>query len=123
MHILLTALPAWSRRETYHALKAVANATNATDLAVQCSDEPGGVHHAFEHMLAAMDHSKFCLVLPGDSASTRRLSEIFLAGAFWAFFFFFLEPRHILGPDLHSCYALARFTHSRAVSVNAALPV
>ncbi|KAK9791369.1 hypothetical protein WJX73_000756 [Symbiochloris irregularis] len=27
-----------------------------------------------------MEHSKFCLVLPGDSQSTRRLSEIFIAG-------------------------------------------
>ena len=28
-----------------------------------------------------MEHSRFCLVLPGDTASSRRLTEVILAGA------------------------------------------
>lgn len=49
-------------------------------VSVQCTDA-GGLHLEFDQNLKIMEHSKFCLALPGDSASTRRLSEIFLAGA------------------------------------------
>ena len=57
------------------------HAVAASDLSVACSDDNlGGKHHDYDQMLAAMEHSKFCLVLPGDSQSTRRLSEIFMAG-------------------------------------------
>ena len=31
-------------------------------------------------MLSAMEKSRFCLVVTGDAMSTRRLSEIFMAG-------------------------------------------
>ena len=34
----------------------------------------------FEVMLSAMEKSRFCLVVTGDAMSTRRLSEIFMAG-------------------------------------------
>ena len=34
----------------------------------------------FQDAYAAMAHTVFCLVLPGDSSSTRRFSEIFMAG-------------------------------------------
>ena len=42
----------------------------------------GGEHVSFQAMLHAMEHSQFSLALAGDSPSTRRLSEIFLAGVF-----------------------------------------
>ena len=51
---------------------------------VRCSEkELGGLDQgaSFPLMLDSMEHSEFCLVLAGDSQSTRRLSEIFLAGA------------------------------------------
>ena len=34
----------------------------------------------FEEMLRRMEHSVFCLVVAGDAQSTRRLTEIFMAG-------------------------------------------
>ena len=37
-------------------------------------------HETFAVMLDHMQRSVFCLALPGDAASTRRLSEIFMAG-------------------------------------------
>ena len=37
-------------------------------------------HVPYANMSAAMTATRFCLALPGDSASSRRLSEIFLAG-------------------------------------------
>ena len=40
-----------------------------------------GGHIAFKHMLHATEHAVFALALPGDSPSSRRLSEIFMAGA------------------------------------------
>ena len=49
-----------------------------TSVAVHCTEHGG--HADFPTMLNRMEHSEFCLVLPGDSQSTRRLSEIFLAG-------------------------------------------
>ena len=52
------------------------------DVRVRCTNrELGGQHHSFSSMLAHMERSIFCLALAGDSPSTRRLSEIFLAGA------------------------------------------
>ena len=49
---------------------------------VHCSNaKEGGGHIAFRHMLHAIEHSVFALALVGDSPSTRRLSEIFIAGA------------------------------------------
>ena len=47
---------------------------------------------AFEDMFDKMRSSIFCPVFPGDAASTRRLSEIFLAGCIPVF----------LGPPYHS---------------------
>ena len=53
----------------------------AQDVRVKCTNkEMGGQHRTFKEMLAQMERSLYCLVLPGDSPSTRRLSEIFLAG-------------------------------------------
>ena len=52
------------------------------DMKVGCTNKAlGGKHESFSDMLTAMEHSIFCLVLPGDSPSVRRLSEVFLAGA------------------------------------------
>ena len=51
---------------------------DAGDLDVTCSEETA--HVSFADMYHAMQHSIYCLVLPGDSQSTRRLSEIFMAG-------------------------------------------
>ena len=61
----------------------VAQALNGSgaDVNVKCSESDlGGVHQEYEEMLSTMEHTKFCLALSGDSQSTRRLSEIFLAG-------------------------------------------
>ena len=61
----------------YNALHGV-----AADIKVGCTNrEMGGEHVEFQAMLDDMEHSVFCLALAGDSPSTRRLSEIFLAGA------------------------------------------
>lgn len=51
------------------------------DVDVRCSNGDGvGGNIAFRDMLHATEHSIFALALPGDSPSSRRLSEIFLAG-------------------------------------------
>ena len=65
------------RSAVYKALHGV-----APDIKVECTNrEMGGSHVSFQDMLDIMEHSVFCLALAGDSPSTRRLSEIFLAGA------------------------------------------
>ena len=56
-------------------------ASSGSDLDVQCSEEElGGSHEDYAVAFSKMEHSVFCLVLPGDAQSTRRLTEIFLAG-------------------------------------------
>ncbi|KAK9805794.1 hypothetical protein WJX73_000215 [Symbiochloris irregularis] len=63
------------------ALALNASAPHVQESSVACSDKfLNGTHKEFVQMLTEMEHSKFCLVLPGDSQSTRRLSEIFMAG-------------------------------------------
>lgn len=53
----------------------------APDVKVKCTNaDMGGAHHSFQAVLARMERSIFCLALPGDAPSTRRLSEIFMAG-------------------------------------------
>ena len=47
---------------------------------VACTNEPNTPHEAFASTLAAMRDALFCLALPGDAPSTRRLTEIFMAG-------------------------------------------
>ena len=48
---------------------------------MKCTDaEYGGEAAGFDTMLAEMQDSKYCLLLPGDSASTRALSEMMMAG-------------------------------------------
>lgn len=65
---------------TYLALNATQ--PHRRGVSMQCTDIEGGdTHIEFDQSLHIMERSKFCLVLPGDSASTRRLSEIFMAGA------------------------------------------
>ncbi len=56
-------------------------ADSGSDLDVQCSEEElGGSHEDYSVAFNKMERSIFCLVLPGDAQSTRRLTEIFLAG-------------------------------------------
>ena len=56
---------------------------SAADVDVQCSNSGHGSGHiAFKHMLHATERSVFALALAGDSPSSRRLSEIFMAGIF-----------------------------------------
>ena len=70
----------------------------ALDVRVDCTNrEMGGAHVSFQDMLDIMEHSVFCLALAGDSPSTRRLSEIFLAGACWSLW------RMIVTPFLRAC--------------------
>ena len=60
-------------------MQALKDAGDDTD--VQCTEnEQGHVHQDFQVMLQKMERSVFCLVVPGDAQSTRRLSEIFMAG-------------------------------------------
>lgn len=73
--ILLQVADTVCRYQIYLAL----NASTHQGINVQCTNM-GGEHMHFDKTLHLMEHSKFCLVLPGDSASTRRLSEIFMAG-------------------------------------------
>lgn len=64
------------------------------DVDIRCTDgelNPAG-HQEFRAMFDRMRHSVFCPAFPGDAASTRRLSEIFLAGCIPIF----------LGPPYHS---------------------
>ena len=64
------------------------------ELDVRCTDNslnPDG-HLSFPTMYSKMRSSKFCPAFPGDAASTRRLSEIFLAGCIPVF----------VGPPYHS---------------------
>lgn len=66
------------RLKVFEALKG-----QGSDIDVACSEkEFGGSDQfaEFEIMLAAMERSRFCLVITGDAMSTRRLSEIFMAG-------------------------------------------
>ena len=77
LHWLTEALLA-GRRAVYDAFN---DEDRPLDVKVKCTNrEMGGRHQAFKEMLAQMERSIFCLALPGDSPSTRRLSEIFLAG-------------------------------------------
>ena len=60
---------------------------------VSCTNrELGGQHATFTDMFDDMRNSTFCLALPGDSSSTRRLSEIMLANCIPVF----------AGPPYHS---------------------
>ena len=59
--------------------KFLMNMTEEVD--VKCTDpEFGHSHESFQRMFGKMSRSIFCMAFPGDAASTRRLSEIFLAG-------------------------------------------
>ena len=64
------------------------------DMDVRCSDptlsSEGMVKYS--EMFKKMRQSIYCVVFPGDAASTRRLSEIFLAGCIPVF----------MGPPYHS---------------------
>lgn len=63
------------------------------DVDVACTNsELGGTFEPFDSMFRRMSNSRFCLALPGDSASTRRLSEIMLANCIPVF----------AGPPYHS---------------------
>ena len=56
--------------------------SSAPNVDVHCSNgQNNNGHVPFRDMLRAMEHSLFVLILPGDSPSSRRLSEVFLAGA------------------------------------------
>ena len=76
----LPIIPGLSRTAVWEALHGVAK-----DVEVECTNpEKGGKHVSFKDMLHKMEHTVFCLALAGDSPSTRRLSEIFMAGvALW----------------------------------------
>ena len=67
---------------------------NNVDMNVRCTDRELSKegHLPFSTMFEAMRSSRFCPVFPGDAASTRRLSETFLAGCIPVF----------LGPPYHS---------------------
>ena len=45
-----------------------------------------------QQVLNTMEESLFCIVLPGDAQSTRRLSEVFMGGSIPVF----------IGPPYHS---------------------
>ena len=66
------------RFKIYEALRH-----HGADVDVACSEKQFGGSDQFgefEVMLSAMEQSRFCLVVTGDAMSTRRLSEIFMAG-------------------------------------------
>lgn len=65
-----------------------------TEMDVRCVDAPLNSEGmlSFEEMFKKMRSTTFCPVFSGDAASTRRLSEIFLAGCIPVF----------LGPPYHS---------------------
>ena len=81
----------------YISEKVLKNATleglHVSGIDVSCTNaEYGGKYDTFERMFECMSTSRFCLALPGDSASTRRLSEIMLAACIPVF----------VGPPYHS---------------------
>ena len=54
---------------------------NQADVDMECTNHDlGGTHVPFAEMFTSMSHSRFCMALPGDAASTRRLSELMLSG-------------------------------------------
>jgi hypothetical protein len=73
---------------------------NSSDMNVRCTDkvqpvddlDPITGRQSFASMFDRMRHTVFCPAFVGDSPSTRRLSEIFLAGCIPVF----------LGPPYHS---------------------
>lgn len=76
------------------------------DTEIECSDPTlGGSHEPYAVAFDKMRRSVFCLVLPGDAQSTRRLSEIFLAGCVPVF----------IGLPTHKQRRI--FTHRRTVFV------
>ena len=69
------------KRQRYQTVMALKD--QGKDVYVYCSEPEFGAsstHEKFTDMLDKMERSVFCLVLPGDAQSTRRLSEIFMAG-------------------------------------------
>lgn len=81
----------------YITEKVLKNATleglQVSGIDVSCTNaEYGGKYDTFESVFECMSTSRFCLALPGDSASTRRLSEIMLAACIPVF----------VGPPYHS---------------------
>ena len=80
-----------SRKSIFPQVQALKN--SGEDVDVTCTEsELGSSHSSFEAMLNKMEHTVFCLIIPGDAQSTRRLSEIFLAGCIPVF----------MGPPYHT---------------------
>ena len=82
-----TPISAWCSQETPHCLRAPA--TSSYLGAFRClwglAESQKNSCHADMlsvrlQVLDTMQTSTFCLVLPGDSASSRRTSEIFMSG-------------------------------------------
>ena len=59
---------------------------------VSCTDRATFSHDSFDLVTKGMQRSKFCLILPGDAQSSRRLSESIRAGCIPVF----------IGPPYHS---------------------
>ncbi|CAK0784428.1 hypothetical protein CVIRNUC_007632 [Coccomyxa viridis] len=60
---------------------ALALGKSGPNVDAMCTDkEFGGRFLSFQKVMDRMKSTLFCLVLPGDSASARRTSEIFMAG-------------------------------------------
>ena len=56
-----------------------ARAANMSDLPLRCLG-PEDQATPLDELLPLMEHSRFCLILPGRPQATARLSEAFLAG-------------------------------------------
>lgn len=81
---------------------------NIPEMDVRCTDRQLSQegHLNFQEMFKKMRSAIFCPVFPGDAASTRRLSEIFLAGCIPVF----------LGPPYHSMPFSETVCHSFSFS-------
>ena len=92
-------------RSTCLQVQALKN--SGEDVDVTCTEsELGSSHSSFEDMLNKMEHTVFCLIIPGDAQSTRRLSEIFMAGCIPVF----------LGPPYHTM-PLAEDVNYRSIGI------
>lgn len=80
------------KRFRWYIIQQVFAPLASPSIQVECSNADLGGQSPFDQIFHSMSRSRFCLALPGDSSSTRRLSEIMLASCIPVF----------LGPPYHS---------------------
>lgn len=75
-----------------HAAVKAFDSIGAPDVSVKCKCSSCPGHHEHSSMLSKVGRSNFCLVLPGDTQASRRLTEVLLMGCIPVF----------IGPPFHA---------------------